>query len=74
MCLRQADARDSRKALRTGLHLMLLAVLLQVTLGISTLLLVVPIPLAAAHQGGAVILLTAVLNVAHLLRTPAAAG
>jgi heme a synthase len=34
-------------------------VMLQVTLGISTLLLVVPVPLAAAHQAGAVILLGA---------------
>ena len=33
----------------------------------ATLLLVVPIPLAAAHQGGAVLLLTALLNAAHLL-------
>ena len=43
---------------------------LQVVLGISTLLLVVPIPLAAAHQGGAVLLLTAILNAAHQLRRP----
>ena len=34
---------------------------LQVALGISTLLLVVPIPLAAAHQAGAVLLLTAAI-------------
>lgn len=39
-------------------------VAVQVTLGISTLLLVVPVPLAAAHQGGAVLLLTT-LVVAH---------
>jgi len=54
--------------LRLGLHLLMLAVLLQVTLGISTLLLVVPIPLAAAHQAGAVLLLTAVLYVTHQTR------
>ncbi len=63
-------SKSSSGALRVGLHLMLLAALLQVSLGISTLLLVVPISLAAAHQGGAVLLLTAVLNVAQQLRSP----
>jgi cytochrome c oxidase assembly protein subunit 15 len=42
-----------------------------VTLGISTLLLVVPIPLAAAHQAGAVLLLTAAVFFRHTLRAPA---
>ena len=54
--------------IRTGLHLLLAALALQLTLGISTLLLVVPVALAAAHQGGAVILLTASLYVSHQLR------
>ncbi len=45
--------------------------LVQVALGISTLLLVVPIPLAAAHQAGAVLLLTAAIAFRHTLR-PAA--
>ena len=48
---------------RAGLHLLLAAALLQVTLGISTLLLHVPIVLASAHQGGALLLLTAVIDV-----------
>ena len=48
-------------------HLLLAALILQVTLGISTLLLVVPVALAAAHQGGAVILLTASLFANHQL-------
>jgi cytochrome c oxidase assembly protein subunit 15 len=39
-----------------------------VTLGVSTLLLVVPIPLAAAHQAGAVLLLTAAILLRHALR------
>jgi heme a synthase len=43
-------------------------VVLQVALGISTLLLVVPIPLAAAHQAGAVLLLTATVILRHTLR------
>ena len=54
--------------LRTGVHLLLAALALQLTLGISTLLLVVPVALAAAHQAGAVLLLTASLYVSHQLR------
>jgi cytochrome c oxidase assembly protein subunit 15 len=46
---------------RAALHMFLGAVLLQVFLGISTLLLVVPVPLAAAHQAGALVLFTASL-------------
>ena len=37
------------------------AAVLQGALGIATLLLVVPVPLAAAHQAGAILLLTAAL-------------
>ncbi|MEP0200672.1 MAG: COX15/CtaA family protein [Halioglobus sp.] len=48
--------------------LILVALAAQVILGISTLLLHVPIPLAAAHQGGAVVLLSAGLFFAHSLR------
>lgn len=47
----------------TGLHLMFAAVLLQVGLGISTLLLHVPVALAATHQAGALLLLTIALYV-----------
>jgi len=52
---------------RIGVHALLAAVLLQVTLGISTLLLHVPTPLASAHQAGALLLLTVVLFVNHRL-------
>jgi cytochrome c oxidase assembly protein subunit 15 len=48
--------------------LLLAAAVLQVTLGISTLLLHVPVTLAAAHQGGALVLLTAILFVNHRMR------
>ncbi len=41
---------------------------LQVALGISTLLLAVPVPLAAAHQATAVLLLTVSLILTHSLR------
>jgi cytochrome c oxidase assembly protein subunit 15 len=43
-------------------------VAIQVMLGISTLLLVVPIPLAALHQAGAVMVLTLTLWALHSLR------
>jgi heme a synthase len=56
---------------RLPLDLLLLAALAQVSLGISTLLLVVPIPLAAAHQAGAVLLFTCALLVLHGLRDQA---
>lgn len=49
-------------------HLLLAALVMQVALGIATLLLVVPVPLAAAHQAGAVLLLSASLWNAHSLR------
>ena len=52
---------------RIGAHALLAAVVLQVTLGISTLLLHVPTPLASTHQAGALLLLTAVLFVNHRL-------
>ena len=52
-------------AVKTGLHLMLAAVWLQVGLGISTLLLHVPVSLAATHQAGALLLLTTALYSHH---------
>ncbi|MDA3870231.1 MAG: COX15/CtaA family protein [Gammaproteobacteria bacterium] len=52
----------------TSIHLLLAALALQIALGISTLLLIVPVSLAAAHQGGAVMLLTAALFLNHQLR------
>ncbi|MGH7089838.1 MAG: COX15/CtaA family protein, partial [Stellaceae bacterium] len=48
-----------------------LLVLLQVTLGITTLLLVVPLPVAVLHQGGAILLITAALVARHGMRRPA---
>ncbi len=52
---------------RLAVCLLLAALWLQVTLGISTLLLHVPVWLAAFHQGGAVLLLTATLFTSHVL-------
>ena len=51
-----------------GSNWMLLALTLQVALGISALLMKVPVSLGAAHQGGAVVLLASVLWVAHRAR------
>lgn len=44
--------------------------ILQVTLGISTLIYLVPVPLAASHQAGSVVLLTAMLGLLGTLRRP----
>jgi heme a synthase len=59
-----------RRPVRLALHALLAAALLQFALGVSTLLLVVPIPLAVAHQAGAVLLLTAAMVFRHTLRQP----
>jgi heme a synthase len=59
------------RAARFALHALLAAVALQVGLGIATLLLVVPIPLAAAHQTAAVLLLTTAVVLRHTLRRAA---
>jgi len=52
---------------KLAMALLLAALWLQVILGISTLLLHVPVWLAAAHQAGAVALLSAVLFASHVL-------
>jgi cytochrome c oxidase assembly protein subunit 15 len=54
--------------LRGATHLLLAVVAIQIMLGISTLLMVVPVWLAATHQGGAVVLFCVALYVNHLLR------
>ncbi|PHS76331.1 MAG: heme A synthase [Porticoccus sp.] len=56
-----------RSEARVGVKLVLIMLAIQVTLGISTLLLHMPVPLAAAHQGGAILLFTSVLFVCHRL-------
>ena len=52
---------------RQGSNWLLLLLAAQVTLGIATLLLVVPVPLAAAHQTCAVLVFSAALYVLHAL-------
>mgnify|MGYP001040488400 FL=1 len=58
---------DSRVRLAAGL--LMAALLLQVSLGISALLTHIAVPVAAAHQSGAIVLLTAVLFFAYMRRT-----
>ena len=53
---------------RLACHALLVALVLQAAMGVATLLLVVPIGLAAAHQAGAVVLFSAAVWVAHELR------
>jgi cytochrome c oxidase assembly protein subunit 15 len=63
-----ARGRPLERASRIGFNALLLMLAVQVTLGISTLLLVVPVPLGAAHQGGALALFTIALFLNHQLR------
>lgn len=58
-------ARARRHAVGAAVHAVPAVALLQAALGISTLLLVVPIPLAALHQAGAVTLFTVALLAAQ---------
>jgi cytochrome c oxidase assembly protein subunit 15 len=53
---------------RYGATALLAMLAVQVTLGIATLVNVVPLPLAALHQAGAVVVFALALNVAHALR------
>jgi cytochrome c oxidase assembly protein subunit 15 len=52
---------------RIGIHVLLLVAIAQVALGISTLLLHVPVALGVTHQAGALTLLTVTLFVSHQL-------
>jgi len=53
---------------RRAADLLLAALVAQFALGVATLLLVVPLALAAAHQAGAVLLFAAAMYAAHSLR------
>jgi cytochrome c oxidase assembly protein subunit 15 len=56
------------RRVRTAMHAMFLLACTQVVLGISTLVLHVPIALAAAHQATALLVFTSLLVVCHGLR------
>jgi cytochrome c oxidase assembly protein subunit 15 len=53
---------------RRAAYLFLALLVVQIALGIATLLLAVPLPLAAAHQAGALLVFAAALNASHALR------
>ncbi|HSS29047.1 MAG TPA: COX15/CtaA family protein, partial [Usitatibacter sp.] len=55
------------RASRLWADALVMAVLLQVCAGIATLLTRVPLPLAALHQAGALVVFTCALGLAHSL-------
>ncbi len=59
---------DLSPRIRRGVNALLHTAVLQVVLGIATLLLVVPIVLAASHQAVAMLLFTVALYLCHALR------
>lgn len=63
--IQQADVSARTRAVA---HTLLAALALQISLGVATLLLVVPVALAAAHQAGALLLFSAALFMNHELR------
>jgi cytochrome c oxidase assembly protein subunit 15 len=68
--VRNALPNSARKGMLGVVHL----AFLQVTLGISTLLYLVPIPLAAAHQAGSLALLTGVMVLGSRIWIPKSTG
>jgi cytochrome c oxidase assembly protein subunit 15 len=58
----------SRQRFKTNIGVLVLLLLVQLSLGISALIYQVPVILGAAHQAGAVALLSAALYVAHCAR------
>lgn len=63
-------ARGATGGLRLALAALASVVLGQYALGVATLLWVVPVSLGTAHQGMAVLVLTAAIVAAHLLHAP----
>ncbi|KJE91463.1 cytochrome c oxidase assembly protein [Capsaspora owczarzaki ATCC 30864] len=62
---------DLPRRAKAGAHAMAGMALVQVTLGITTLLMLVPVPLAAAHQAGSLTLLTFAMYFLHTIRKAA---
>ena len=61
-------APDTPPRARAGAHALLGMIAVQIALGIATLVNVVPLPLAALHQAGAVLVFALALNLAQALR------
>lgn len=68
-CLRAQQA-DLPPSARHSVNALLAMALIQPTIGIATLLLVVPTWLGALHQAGAVLVLTFLLTTMHIVRRP----
>ncbi|MEH6403166.1 MAG: COX15/CtaA family protein [Sneathiella sp.] len=64
----KARSGDVTRRLKIGIHLLLCATLLQVLLGIWTLVAVVPVILGALHQAGGLLVLGAVTLVVHQIK------
>ncbi len=64
----KARALDLDPAARQALNLTLAALVLQLALGIGTLVLLIPVSLAVLHQGGALLLFAATIQLAFRLR------
>lgn len=61
-------------AARLCLHALAAATAAQVALGITTLLTYVPVPLGAAHQGGAMVLFTLMLGLLYSIKPAPSLG
>jgi cytochrome c oxidase assembly protein subunit 15 len=68
----QAQRAAATAAAQLAAHFLLAALAAQMALGILTLVYVVPVALAAAHQAGALVLLTAALCCVHAVGRGAA--
>jgi cytochrome c oxidase assembly protein subunit 15 len=64
----EAGGAGLRREARVLTHVLLATLAVQIALGIATLLLAVPVPLAAAHQAGALAVFTAAIALNHALR------
>jgi len=53
---------------RTAAHLLLTMLVIQVTLGVATILLHMPVPIAVSHQGGGILLFTIALFIAREIK------
>ena len=69
MCSIRPAGADFPKRARTGVNALLHTVALQIILGISTLLMAVPVLLGAAHQAVALLLFSVALFTTHALRS-----
>lgn len=74
LVLRVRASTDSAPRARKAATALLAALVVQLTLGIATLLLFVPVTLAATHQAGAVLLFATALWLAHALQGEAFAA